>query len=89
MTERDEQILRYLVEHDLILTPKGLAYNLDAVNYYQAAGRLKHLEEHGMVEYPEPIEGVKRGGIYRASDLGRRFVKGDITLAELRELVDE
>lgn len=82
-------MLEYLVETGLTLTPKGLAYNLDEFSYYKVVGRLQHLREHGMTEFPEPIEGVSNTGIYRASELGRRFVNGDITLAELRELVDE
>lgn len=89
MTEDDYRILEYLVETELTLTPKGLAYNLEGIGYYKAAARLQHLRDHGMVEFPESIEGVKPSGIYRASDLGRRFVEGEITLNELRESIDD
>lgn len=89
MTDDDLRILEYLVETDMALTPKGLAFNLDGVNYYKAAARLQHLREHDMLEFPAPIDGVKNDGIYQASELGKRFVDGDITLNELRELTDE
>lgn len=85
MTEDDYDILEYLVESGLTLTPKGLAYNLDGIGYFKAASRLQHLREHGMAEFPEPIQGVKPTGIYRASELGRRFIAGDITVKQLRE----
>lgn len=88
MTEDDLTILRYLVDTELTLTPKDLAYNCDGIGYYKAANRMQHLRDYGMLEFPEPIEGVKPEGTYRASDLGKRFVAGDITLKELRESVD-
>lgn len=89
MTKDDLIILEYLVETGLTLSPKDLAYNLDGIGYYKAANRLQHLRDRGMLEFPEPIEGVKPEGTYRASALGRRFVEGDITISELRESVGE
>lgn len=89
MTEDDMTILEYLVDTGLTLSPKDLAYNLDGIGYYKAANRLQELRDRGMLEFPERIEGVKPEGTYRASELGRRFVEGDITLNELRESVGE
>lgn len=87
MTEDDYRILEYLVETGLTLTPKDLAYNCDGIGYYKAAARTQHLRDRGMLEYPDPIEGVKPDGTYRATALGRRFIEGEITLKELRESV--
>lgn len=86
MTDDDLTMLEFLVDTGLAFTPKTLAFNMDSIGYYKAAARLPILEEHNMLEYPEPIDGVKNTGIYRASDTGKRFVAGDITLSELREL---
>jgi len=89
MTADDERILSFLVETDSTITPKGLAYSVPELTYYQAAQRLQTLRERGMAAYPEPIEGVKPGGAYRATELARRFVAGDITLKELRKLAED
>lgn len=86
MTDDDIHILELLAETDASFTPKGMAFSLPAVNYYTIGNRLPVLKDRGFVEFPEQkVEGVDQSGVYKITDLGRRFLNGDITLAELRD----
>lgn len=85
MTEDDLSILRFLEETDIVATAKVIAYN-STVSYSQVRNRIPVLDRRGMIEPPdfEP-EGVKQTGTYRITEMGRRFVRGDVTVGEFRE----
>ena len=86
MVPDDETILEFLAEHQIPTTAQIMAFELD-VKHGQLKNRLRTLREHGMVKHPDDIpEGLSARGVYEISALGRRFLEGDITLNELREL---
>jgi predicted transcriptional regulator len=77
MTPMDDAILELFHSSELILTPAVIALNIDlsreAVNR-----RLRTLESHGLVER------VARGK-YRTTDLGERYLQGELHAALLAE----
>lgn len=90
MTDDDEAILGFLHQTELYFTMKGLAFNLPNIGYYQVGNRVPVLNDKGFVERPaEAPDGVTNRGVYRISELGSRFVTGDITLQELRERTEK
>jgi predicted transcriptional regulator len=72
----DYEILLFYDSHDIGLTAKSLAYNIDYNRRY-VNERMRVLEEAGLFENTD--------GIYELTDLGREFLAGDLDEDDLPE----
>ena len=82
----DDAILELLEETGMALTPKVIAFQVE-YDYTYLRQRLRVLEDHGVVAYPEETpEGVSQTGVYEITSLGRRFLAGEATRDELEEV---
>lgn len=85
----DDLILEYLQETESALPPAVVAFNLDWQDLASPAHstvkrRLRVLEDHCLV-----IQVEERSGYYAISEKGRKYLAGDLTLAELEADEDE
>ncbi|GGL36302.1 hypothetical protein GCM10009037_19860 [Halarchaeum grantii] len=76
----DRDILERLLNpgnDELVLSPRVIADNTD---WKRGSVRehLIRLREHGLVEYYD-----EEGGIYQLSDLGRKWLRGDVPADEI------
>lgn len=88
MTQTDYEIVAYLGGHerdDFRAAPTGVATNIDKSLSY-VGRRMRGLAAVGLLENVENIEGHL--GYYRLTDLGYRFLAGDLTNDELEEIVE-
>lgn len=74
----DYYIWEFYTQHDISITPGALATNIEYDNDY-VGKRLRRMERAGLLEQ------VKRGH-YAMTDLGRQFVRGELSDADLDEL---
>lgn len=81
----DEVILETFHQCGMVMTPKLLAFETD-INYETIRKRIRLLEEHGFVKAPDEAPGdLSSRGVYEITDLGVRYIEGDVTIAELRD----
>ncbi len=86
VSDGEYTVLEFLVAHDIAITPKTVAFELD-LPYNSVKQHLRGLHEAGFVATPDDVpEGLTNTGVYRITDAGRRYVEGDITIEELRNL---
>lgn len=72
----DYEILLFFDDHDIALTAKSLAYNIDYNRRY-VNERMRVLEDAGLFENTD--------GIYELTDLGREFLAGEVDEDDLPE----
>lgn len=80
MTRSDDAILEFLLNdpvHEIAAAPVTIAANVE-FSRSTVHRRLRVLYEHGLVEYYNESQGV-----YRLTDLGRRYLSGEATHDEL------
>ncbi|NLV03619.1 phage repressor protein [Haloferax sp. Atlit-47N] len=83
MSLKDGLILEFLAEHNLELPPKPLYRNLNRhgheIGYSTVRLRMSELEKHGLVSE------VGSGGYYEVSEVGQRYLRGDIEPEEIED----
>ena len=89
MTNNDDPILEFLHERNLALPPRVIEHNLSTreginIPYSTINHRLKLLLDAGFVE-----KEYEQGGFYSITDLGRRYLAGELTEEEREQLQDE
>lgn len=75
MTQGDDRILELLEDSGLILSPAVIAKNTDYTRNY-INKRVRKLEPRGLVESTD-------GGYYQITELGRRYLYGEVDADEL------
>lgn len=86
LDETELEVLEFLATRSIVADPKTIVANLD-VGKDKANNSLRKLERVGLVERPESVpEDISARGLFTATDLGRKYADGDMTLRELREL---
>lgn len=86
-SERALAILDWLNTHDAVATPRVLAFELRDYSHNSIKTEMRSLREFGFVAPPdEAPDGLSTTGVYRLTEDGRRYLNGDMTVAELREL---
>lgn len=80
MTRSDDIILEALAETGFSLPPKVIAVNVEAISQASVQRRYPVLEKAGLVEGHGPR------GYRRITDLGRRYLGGDISDEEFEEI---
>lgn len=80
MTKSDPAILELFYEAGIAMPPAVVSYNIDGVSHPTVKRRLPKLAEHGLLEKVDDSKGY-----YRITDLGRRYVEGDVTKDELED----
>ncbi|MFH5800443.1 MarR family transcriptional regulator [Haladaptatus sp. CMAA 1911] len=77
MSPIDYEILLFFEEHDILVSPKVLALNIDYNRQYTSK-RCRTLTEKGILSQ-------KSNGVYELSEKGRQFLAGDLDADELEE----
>ena len=77
MTQGDERILEFLQEKDIVATPSVVAANIDYTGEY-ISRRCRKLATAGLLQRVDASN-------YRLTDLGERYLEGDVTADELSE----
>jgi predicted transcriptional regulator len=70
MTQADERVLEFLHEKDIVASPSVIAANIDYTQEYLSR-RCRKLTDAGLLQRVDASN-------YRVTDLGERFLKGDI-----------
>lgn len=78
MTRGDNHILEFLHEKEIVATPKVIALNIDFTRQY-VNERIARLAAAGL------LDRIQRG-VYQISDLGERYLIGDLTDEEEERL---
>ena len=77
MSPIDYEILIFFEKHDIRVSPKVLAINIEYDRQYTSK-RCQRLTEAGILERESE-------GVYSLSDKGREFLKGDLDASELED----
>ena len=77
MTQADERILEFLQEKDIVASPSVIAANIDYTGEYTSR-RCRKLADAGLLQRVDASN-------YRLTDLGNRFLSGEIDSTELSE----
>ncbi|MFC4449812.1 MarR family transcriptional regulator [Halorussus aquaticus] len=77
MSPIDYEILLFFEDHDILVSPKVLAVNIDYDRQYTSK-RCRKLTQEGILEQDD-------SGLYRLSDKGRKFLSGDLDAEELED----
>lgn len=88
ISKGEEQVLAWFYEHDIVASPRTIAFELD-LPHNSIKQHCMALVEYGFLEHPQPPDGLTNTGIYAISNNGRRYIAGEMTISELRDLVDE
>ena len=75
MTQADERVLEFLYEKDIVASPTVIAANIDYTAEY-ISRRCRKLANVGLLQRVDPSN-------YRLTDLGRRFLGGDVDAEEV------
>jgi len=75
ITQADERVLEFLHEKDIVASPTVIAANIDYTAEY-ISRRCRKLANMGLLQRVDPSN-------YRLTDLGRRFLGGDIEAEEV------
>jgi predicted transcriptional regulator len=70
MTQADERVLEFLHEKDIVASPSVIAANIDYTQEYLSR-RCRKLTDAGLLQRVDASN-------YRVTDLGERFLNGDI-----------
>lgn len=89
ITDDDYDILEFIASRELVTDPKTVSVNL-GIDHARVKHRMLHLLDAGFLKRPdETPEGMSDRGLYEATELGKTYARGDMTVSELRELVRE
>lgn len=77
----DYEILDFFEHHDILASPKVIAANIEYDRQY-VSKRCRALVERDVLHQPTD-------GLYELSDLGRRFLSGDLDPQKIEDTVDE
>jgi repressor of nif and glnA expression len=75
MTQADERIMEFLQEKDILASPSVIAVNIDYTGEY-VSRRCRKLDDSGLLQRVDASN-------YRLTDLGSRFLAGDIEADEI------
>ena len=75
MTQADERVLEFLHEKDIVASPSVIAANIDYTQEYLSR-RCRKLTDAGLLQRVDASN-------YRVTDLGERFLDGDVDVDEL------
>lgn len=75
MTQADERVLEFLHEKDIIASPSVIAANIDYTQEY-ISRRCRKLTDAGLLQRADASN-------YRLTDLGERFLAGEVDAEEL------
>lgn len=75
MTQADERIMEFLQEKDIVASPSVIAANIDYTGEY-ISRRCRKLADAGLLQRVDASN-------YRLTELGGRFLKGDLTSDEI------
>lgn len=76
MTQADERIIEFLHEKEIVATPTVIAANIDYTGEYLSR-RCRKLADAGLLQRVDASN-------YRVTDLGERFLSGEVTAEELQ-----
>lgn len=79
MTQADERVLEFLHEKDIVASPSVVSANIDYTHEY-ISRRCRKLTDAGLLQRVDASN-------YRVTDLGERFLAGDLDAEELE--IDE
>jgi len=77
MTQADERVMEFLLEKDIVASPSVIAANIDYTGEY-ISRRCRTLTDAGLLQRVDASN-------YRLTDLGERFLKGEIESDEIGE----
>lgn len=87
ITEDDFRILEFIASRDMIADPKIVESNLD-IGHARVKNRMQSMLKRGFLKRPDEVpEGLSAKGLYEVTKLGEAYARGDMTVAELREIV--
>jgi predicted transcriptional regulator len=75
MTQADERILEFLAEKEIVASPSVIAANIDYTGEY-ISRRCRELANEGLLQRVDASN-------YRLTDLGNRFLEGEINADQL------
>ena len=75
MTQADERVLEFLYEKDIVASPSVIAANINYTQEYLSR-RCRKLTDAGLLQRIDASN-------YRVTDLGERFLAGEIDAEEL------
>ncbi|WP_420182084.1 MarR family transcriptional regulator [Haloarcula sp. KBTZ06] len=75
MTQADERVMEFLLEKDIIASPSVIAANIDYTGEY-ISRRCRKLANAGLLQRVDATN-------YRLTDLGERFLEGEIDADEI------
>ncbi|WP_128479002.1 MarR family transcriptional regulator [Halorussus pelagicus] len=81
MSPIDYEILEFYDHHDILLTPKVIAVNIDYDRQYTSK-RCRALAEAGLLQQIDK-------GLYKLSNKGRQFLAGDLDVSKLENKSDD
>lgn len=73
----DIYILEFFVQHDVLLTPKVVALNIDYDQSY-VGKRCRHLADHGLLEQEDR-------GVFSLAETGREYIESGLDAGVLDE----
>lgn len=76
MTQADERVLEFLHQKDIVASPTVIAANIDYTQEYISL-RCRKLTNAGLLQRVDASN-------YRVTDLGERFLAGDVDAEELK-----
>jgi len=78
MTQADERVLEFLHEKDIVASPSVIAANIDYTQEYLSR-RCRKLTNAGLLQRADASN-------YRITDLGEKFLDGDIDSDEIPDV---
>lgn len=75
MTQGDERVLEFLYEKEIVASPSVIAANIDYTNEY-ISRRCQRLAEEGFLQRVDASN-------YRITELGERFLTGELTTEDI------
>lgn len=88
LTDDDFEILEFIGERDLITDVKTVEANL-SIGYHRVNNRMRRLRELGLLKKPETTsDDISSKGLYEITELGLNLAKGDVSVGELRDMLD-
>ncbi|MUV60619.1 MarR family transcriptional regulator [Halobacterium sp. CBA1126] len=75
MTQADERVLEFLYEKDIVASPSVIAANIDYTSEY-ISRRCQKLADAELLQPVDPTN-------YRITELGERYLEGDIDPSEV------
>jgi len=84
MTGNDDTILEFFADHEIALPPTGLEINLERagvdISYSTIHRRLNELHDYGLLDKVD-----EKKGYYAISEMGRKYLAGELDASELED----